>query len=368
MSDPVVVHLTPALFGEDGVFGGAERYTLELARAMARRTSTTLVCFGPEAKSFVTAEGLRVNILGPAWKVRKQEFNRLHAGLFRAISHADVVHCHQPRMLASEIAALYARTRGKMVVASDLGAGGWGFSSYVKTDKWFHSHLHISEYSRSLAPPECQRRSGVVWGGVDQERFSPDDAVPKEPLVVFVGRLMSHKGVENLIDALPEGLDLELIGRPYDERYFEELKRRSAGRRVIFRCDCDDDAIIHAFRRALVAVLPSVYRDCYGQHTRIPELLGQTPLEAMACGTPAVVTDVASLPEVVSDGVTGFVVSPNEPKMLRERLEWLRDHPEDAAMMGSAGRRRVAERFTWSSVVDRCLDHYCSAPAIRRIA
>ena len=368
MTDPRVVHLTPALFGEDGVFGGAERYTLELARAMARRTPTTLVCFGPEPKSFSTPEGLSVNVLGPAWKVRKQEFNRLHGGLFRAISHADVIHCHQPRMLASEIAALYARTRGKTVVASDLGAGGWGFSAYLKTDKWFHSHLHISEYSRSLAPPGLQARTGVVYGGVDQERFSPDPSVAKEPLVVFVGRLMSHKGIGDLIDALPEGLDLEVIGRPYDERYFQELKRRSAGKRVLFRCDCDDDAIIHAFRRALVAVLPSVYRDCYGQYTKVPELLGQTPLEAMACGTPAIVTDVASLPEVVDDCVTGFVVPPNKPDSLRERLEWLRDHSGDAARMGAAGRQRIAEQFTWSSVVDRCLDHYRSVSPNRRSA
>lgn len=368
MSEPRVVHLTPALFGEDGVFGGAERYTFELARAMARRTDTSLVCFGPQAKSFSTPEGLRVNVLGPAWKVRKQEFNRWHSGLFRAISNADVVHCHQPRMLSSEIAALYARVRGKIVVASDLGAGGWGFSAYLKTDDWFHWHLHISEYSRSLAPLESHHRTGVVFGGVDHERFSPDPNVPKEPLVVFVGRLMPHKGVNDLIDALPEGLTLELIGRPYDEPYLNELKRRSEGKRVLFRSDCDDDAIIHAYRRALIAVLPSVYRDFYGNTSRIPELLGQTPLESMACGTPAIVTDVASLPEVVAHGVTGFVVPPNDPASLRSRLEWLRDNPGDARRMGADGRRRVVERFSWPTVVERCLDHYRDRSSGRRSA
>src|SRR4051812_45284928 len=116
MTDPHVVHLTPALFGEGGVFGGAERYTLELARAMARRTKTSLVCFGPEPKSFTTDEGLEVQVLGPARRVRSQEFNRWHRGLFGALAGADVVHCHQPRMLACEVAALYTRARGKRVV------------------------------------------------------------------------------------------------------------------------------------------------------------------------------------------------------------------------------------------------------------
>jgi glycosyltransferase involved in cell wall biosynthesis len=64
------------------------------------------------------------------------------------------------------------------------------------------------------------------------------------------------------------------------------------------------------------------------------------------------------MPEVVEDGVTGFVVPPNDPHTLRQRLEWLRDHPEAARQMGAAGRRRVLERFQWSTVVDRCLALY----------
>jgi glycosyltransferase involved in cell wall biosynthesis len=113
-------------------------------------------------------------------------------------------------------------------------------------------------------------------------------------------------------------------------------------------------------------VLPSVYRTDEGHATLVPELLGQTLLEGMACGTPAICTDVASMPEVVEDGVTGFVVPPNDPARLGERLAWMREHPAVAAAMGAAGRRRVLERFTWSSVVDRCLDAYRTALSTRR--
>ena len=52
----------------------------------------------------------------------------------------------------------------------------------------------------------------------------------------------------------------------------------------------------------------------------MPELLGQTLIEGMACGTPAICTDVASMPEVVEDGVTGFVVPPNDPAYLGAKL------------------------------------------------
>jgi glycosyltransferase involved in cell wall biosynthesis len=94
----------------------------------------------------------------------------------------------------------------------------------------------------------------------------------------------------------------------------------------------------------------------------VPELLGQTLLEGMSCGAPAVCTDVASMPEVVSDGESGFIVPPNDPPALRAKLCWLRDHPGEARMMGTAARRRVDDRFTWSAVVERCFEIYRAAP------
>ena len=71
--------------------------------------------------------------------------------------------------------------------------------------------------------------------------------------------------------------------------------------------------MIEAYRRASCVVLPSVYQTMYGDKTNVPELLGQTLLEGMACGTPAICTDVASMPEVVQDQVTGFVGSTQSP-------------------------------------------------------
>jgi glycosyltransferase involved in cell wall biosynthesis len=136
------------------------------------------------------------------------------------------------------------------------------------------------------------------------------------------------------------------------------LAKLAAGKPVRFRPDCDDAELVRAYRRAACVVLPSVYRTALGGETRVPELLGQTLLEGMACGAPGLCTAVGSMPEVVADGVTGFVVPPNDPAALRAKLEWLRDHPSDAARMGRAGRERVLAAFTWPAVVRRCLDAY----------
>ena len=121
----------------------------------------------------------------------------------------------------------------------------------------------------------------------------------------------------------------------------------------------DWDAAVDNYRRALCLVLPSLYRTPEGE-TNVPELLGQTLLEAMACATPVVCTRVASMPEIVEDGANGFVVDADDRRSLADRLRWLASHPNEAAAMGETGRQVVLERFQWNQVVDRCLTAYQS--------
>jgi glycosyltransferase involved in cell wall biosynthesis len=261
-------------------------------------------------------------------------------------------------VLASSLAALFCRLTHRRVFVTDLGGGGWDVSAYVSTDRWYHGHLHISEYSRRVFGHERSSRARVISGGVDTARFSPNPEATQTGEVLFVGRLLPHKGVNYLIEALPPDLQLTVIGARADERHFQDLSALAAGKQVRFLHDADDAALVAAYRRALCVVLPSVYETMYGDTTLVPELLGQSLLEGMACGAPAIGTQVASLPEVVEDGVTGFLVPPNDAAALREKLRWLAAHPHQARAMGRAARRRVAERFTWDRVVERCLDAY----------
>jgi glycosyltransferase involved in cell wall biosynthesis len=353
-----VLHIVPRLFGhQDGVVGGAERYALELARHMAHEVPTSLVCFGDQERR-ETIERLQVHVIDHPWWVRQQPHNPMTLRLWEDLRHASVVHCHQQHILASSFAAAACRLSGRKVFVSDLGGGGWDVSAYVSTDRWYHGHLHISEYSRIVYGHAQQSWAHVILGGVDTEKFSPNPSVERKPRVLFVGRLMPHKGINDLINALPPGLDLELIGQPYDQRFVDDLGKMAEGKAVVFRHDCSDDALLEAYRSALCVVLPSVYRTMYGAETKVPELLGQTLLEGMACGTPAICTNVASMPEVVEDGVTGFVVPPNDPNALREKLTSLWQHPEQARAMGEASRARILQLFTWPAVVRRCLQIY----------
>ena len=275
-----------------------------------------------------------------------------------------MVHCHQQHVFASTVAALAGRAAGKRVFVSDLGGGGWDLSAYVSTDRLYLGHLHISEYSRRTFGHAGKPWAHVIYGGVDAGKFHP--ASPSERAAVphaarpalYVGRLLPHKGVNDLVEAAPPTLPVELLGRPYDDRFLGDLTRLAQGKRVVFRHDCTDADLESAYRRALCVVLPSVYRSMYGDETLVPELLGQTLLEGMASGIPAICTRVASMPEVVVDGVTGFIVPPNDPACLWEKLTWLAAHPAETAAMGAAARAHVLERFGWDTVVERCLAIY----------
>jgi glycosyltransferase involved in cell wall biosynthesis len=354
-----VVHLSPMAFGADGLYGGGERYALELARHMADAVPTRLVTFADRPRRERVGD-LEVVVLGPPWYVRGQRFNPLHAGIVRQVAWASVVHCHQRHVLASTLAAGLCRLAGRRVFVSDLGGGGWDISAYLPAvGRLYHGFLHLSQYSRGLTPTEATR-SRIIYGGADADKFSPPaDPTPRAGgPVVFVGRILPHKGIIDLVEAVPPDLPLEVIGREVDAGYATQLRRAAAGKRVTFRHDATDADIIAAYRRALCVALPSVYRTRDGAETRVPELLGQTLIEGMACGAPGVCTAVASLPEVVATGETGFVVPPNDPPALRAKLEWLRDHPAEAARMGAAARRRVLAHFSWPAVVRACLAAY----------
>src|SRR5947207_3153760 len=122
-----VLHIVPAMFGVDGVVGGAERYALELARYMARVVPTRLVAFGEEDREQYI-DSLQVRVIGHPWHVRGQKTNPFKLELLNEVLRADVVHCHQQHVIASSAAALVGRLAGRKVFVSDLGGGGWDIS------------------------------------------------------------------------------------------------------------------------------------------------------------------------------------------------------------------------------------------------
>ena len=97
--------------------------------------------------------------------------------------------------------------------------------------------------------------------------------------------------------------------------------------------------------QAEVLVLPSV-----------SEGLGRVIFEAMACGTPVIGSQVGGIPEMIQEGATGFLVPPEDPTVLADRVRWMLRHPHDAQEMGQRARQ-FAQLFFFPEAY---VQHYAS--------
>jgi glycosyltransferase involved in cell wall biosynthesis len=335
--------------------GGAERWVAEAARALAPKADLSV--------HYMAGEGARPS--GSSCRLhgyrspplREADRLALSPSLVRCAARADVVHVFHFGALMPQLLALRGRLGRQPVFVTDLGANGVALGRRLGLHNLFSGFLEISRFATAGRPAA---RTRVVWGGVDVDRHRPGAKDP-EPFALFVGRLLPHKGIDVLIDALPAGRRLVVAGRPDLERhagYLRLLHERAAGKDVRFVVDAGDAELARLYAAATVTVLPSLWVDVYGHRHHVPELLGLTLLESLASGTPVIATDVASLPEIVRDGDTGCVVAPGDVRALAEALEsYLRD-PDAAALAGVRGRADVLARFTWDEVAQRCLDAY----------
>jgi glycosyltransferase involved in cell wall biosynthesis len=355
-----VVHVAPTPFGPDGIFGGGERYPLELGRALARHVEARLVTFGRRPGAWREPGGLSVEVLGVHAFVGGHPAHPLPRRLLHALAEADVIHTHHLRSTPSRLAALVARLRGTRAAVTDHGLAGGDWAGLLP--RLFDRFLTVSAYSaRQLGAPPSRTR--IVYGGADAVRFTPDPDGSRGG-VLFVGRLTPHKGVERLVAALPDDAELRVVGSPgYDrdppEREYPALLRRLAvGRRVDFLGAVPDSELPALYRRAEVLAVPSVELTCYGREIAVSELLGLAALEAMASGTPVVASRLGGLPEVVDDGVTGFLVEPGNVAELRARLAEVLADRALRERLGRNARERVLEAFTWEACAERCLAAY----------
>jgi glycosyltransferase involved in cell wall biosynthesis len=354
-----VIHVAPSAFGRDGLFGGGERYPYELAHALADHVSCELVTFGPDPRT--TREGrLTIRVMKPLFYVGGHPARAIVPALTRVIRDADIVHAHHMRAPSSMLAALTARARGIATVVSDHGLQGSDWGGLVP--RLFDRFLVVSRYSAAqLKAPRSRTR--IVYGGADTARHRPDPDVRRAG-VLFVGRLTPHKGIDVLIRALPPDVRLTVVGseghdpRPPERDYPRLLRALAADRPVEFLGAIDDDELAFRYRSAAVLVIPSVERTCYGRRIAVSELLGLVALEAMASGTPVIASRVGGLPEIVEDGVTGYLVPPGDVISLHERIAHVLGHPVTAARLGSNARDRVVTELSWDRCAERCLEVY----------
>ena len=193
---PAVVHVSPTYFSPDSLIGGGERYAEDLCRAMSACVPDRFVSFGNRMFRERASDRYERVVL-KSWT--RDKMTPFSPRLWSELAGARAIHCYQLNTLPTFQSLLFARLRGVPAFVSDLGGGGWTPGYQVDVAPWIRGHLPISNYA-SKGLPRGHRNAGVIYGGVDLEKFPPRDALRHDGTVVFLGRILPHKGIHYLIE------------------------------------------------------------------------------------------------------------------------------------------------------------------------
>jgi len=364
------------------IYGGAGVHAEYLVRALRPLADVDVHCFG-EPRGDATAHSPDPRLAGanPALSVLSTDLS-----IAAATAGCDLVHSHTWYAdLAGHLSALlhgvphvvttHSLEPDRPWKAEQLG-GGYAVSSWAERTAVLAADavIAVSKGMRrdvlAAYPDLDPERVHVVVNGIDPQEYAPDPATdvlerhgvdPADPYAVFVGRITRQKGLAHLLRAaadLPGQLVL-CAGAPDTpeiaaeaEQLVAELSARREGvvwiRDMLPRAD-----VRQLLSHATVFVCPSVY-----------EPLGIVNLEAMACGTAVVASDVGGIPEVVVDGGTGLLVHYDEAdpgafqRGLADSVAQLLADPTRAAALGRAGRERAVAQFGWDAVARQTLAVY----------
>jgi glycosyltransferase involved in cell wall biosynthesis len=351
-----VTHVSPGLFGAGGVWGGGERFPTALARAMSERTPTRLIVFGARAQRR-RIDNLEIYQLPTRLLWKGGNMNPISEYLALFVPTTRRLHVHQYHSVVTNLLLLAGRALRRQVFVTDHGGRSYNYADRYSLDRLVTGLLPVSRFSAGFFPRLAERTSSPIFGGADPRLFHTGPE-PRQREVVFVGRLMPHKGIDVLIEAMEDDTPLRIFGRAYDPAYRALLAELAAGKAVSFYENASDEDVAAAYRTARVVVLPSVYESSDGATHPWPELLGLTLIEAMASATPVIATRVGGMPEIIEHGRNGFVIEPGDRIGLRTQIARLLD--DDALWLAcSAAALDTARRhFTWDAVADRCLRAY----------
>ena len=348
------------------VRGGMEQVLASLCQATKDRVDNEVLAFsGSRTTSRDVVDGIPVTRLGSVAPARSTP---IAPAMLQAIrrSTADVIVLHEPNPWGLLSCAI-ARPSAPLVVYfhSEVVRPALQYSL-------FYHPMASAVYSRAArivvaSPPMAQRaralrpyqdRISVIPYGTDPRAWAATPAVGERArqiresfgdlsLVLFAGRFVRYKGCDVLLRAL-QGTDAAAVfagDGPLREELISLCGTLGLSNRVRFAGQVAPEELLALYHAADLFVLPSVTR---------AEAFGFVQVEAMACGTPVVSTNVESgVPWVNQHGVTGMVVEPGSVTALRDVLRSLLSDRMTRERMGEAARRRVEQEFTLTLMGDR---------------
>jgi len=383
------------------IYGGAGVHIDFLSQELAKLGNVEVRCFGNQKEHFQT-----MNVMGIQSSLNQMEDEtNPHIKMFHNLSRnvemsqhtldADIIHCHT---WYTHLAGIFSREllQSPLILTThslethrpwkveQLGNGYF-------LSRWIEHHAYntadgiiaVSEQMKTdvveaygVSPEKVK----VIHNGIDPEFYKPtfDNNLlleyginPEVPFVLFVGRITRQKGISQLISAAKffnKNCQIVLCAGAPDtpeiaketEELIAELKALREGVILISEM-LPREKIKVLYSHARVFACPSLY-----------EPFGIINLEAMSCETPVVGSAVGGIPEIITEGETGYLIplesisrtdfNPKYPETFQKdfaaKINILLEDENLAVTMGKKGRERVLEKFSWESIAKTTYTYY----------
>jgi len=363
------------------IYGGAGVHIENLAREVARRMKVEVRCFGEQKSDDPQLTVKGYDAWPRMWEGGDKRFNSTlgtfstDLSMIRDHIDSDLVHTHT---WYAAMAGYFAKVLYDIPFVATV-------HSLEPLRPWKEEQLgrsyHLTSWIERVALENADRivavsnqsrgeildnfdvdpnKVVVIHNGIDLDLWRHVDTTEtrqaydlNEPYILFVGRTSRQKGLVHLIEAMKfvdPGVKLVCCtSAPDTPEIEEEIARAVAAepRCVWINTMLRKDQYIELYSQCTVFACPSVY-----------EPFGIINLEAMACERPVVASAVGGIQEVVVPGETGFLVPPADPKALAENINKVLRDPQMARRMGLAGRKRVEDHFSWSSIAEKTVTMY----------
>jgi len=368
------------------IYGGAGVHVKYLSKALLglpKEIELSVHCFG-EPRSDATAHEISADqkSLNPALQALMTDLL-----ISQDLGEVDLVHSHTwYANMAGHFSQLLHGTKHVITAHSlepdrpwkaDQIGGGYQISSWAEKTAYESADaiIAVSQGMRrdvlKAYPNLDPNKVHAILNGINTEQYSPrPDHVLLErhgifgPYAIFVGRITRQKGLRHLINAwkdVPKDFGLVLAAGSPDEpaigaEISAAIKELQADRDNVwwFEKMLPQDEIVSLLSSADLFICPSIY-----------EPLGIVNLEAMACETAVLATDVGGIPEVVADKETGELIHYTGDGRVLEaslsnRISELMSNPMLLEKYGKAGRERAISAFSWDTIARETLSLYQS--------
>ncbi|HEX8600856.1 MAG TPA: glycosyltransferase [Chloroflexia bacterium] len=372
-STPRVAHITASYLPDTG---GIARYVHDLAGSRPPRTCTVVAPAHGKCTQVEIAGGVRIIRVARQAVVHSEPTGIVPLGLGRTLRRMSgtchIFHAHLPFPVLLGLAPLAGRKIPWVVTYHNEIQGSLGIPGPVRAihDALLHRLLArsraiiVTTASYAKACPSLaafQHKVRMVPYGLDAEAFTSSvehSAITRsDDTLLYVGRLAYYKGLDVLLKALRQlpGTRLIVVGEgPEGEELRKLSSRLSLEGRVEWRGRVSDAELPALYSSVAALVLPS---------TGLSESFGIVQLEAHACGTPVVSSNLPGVREVNPDGVSGLLAQPGDADDLARKLKLLLDDAELRNKLGEQARRHVREQFPVRRMLAGVDDVYREVPA-----